>query len=91
MVQFVGREAKYRWVILLGLAGVALSPVRVCQDRPCWGQLLSLVPNVLTSEEFGNGCRSRVRFVSRAVLDNAGSPAEGVSGSGVGSDCAIWD
>lgn len=91
MVQFVGREAKYRWVILPGLAGVACHH-SVCQDRLCWGQLLSLFypgSNAL-AEERGSGQHRRypggvssllslscVRPVSGAALDNPGSPAEG--------------
>lgn len=39
MVQFVGREAKYRWVTLLRMGRSALSLLRVCRDRPAWGQL----------------------------------------------------
>lgn len=39
MVQFVGREAKYRWVMLLRMGRRALSLLRVCQDRPDWDQL----------------------------------------------------
>lgn len=59
MVQFVGREAKYRWVILGDRRGVI--PIHSLQGQAVLGQSLPLFcpsSNVLASEEHGGGSHS---------------------------------
>lgn len=94
MVQFVGREAKYRWVILLRVGGSGPITIQSLSGRAMLGQSLPLFcpsSNVMASEECGGGFHgpspgafSLLYLLTGATLDKPRFPAEGVSGMGVG-------
>lgn len=99
MVQFVGREAKYRWVILLGTDGRGLVTFQSLPGQAVLGQSLPLFcpsSNVLTSGEHGGFHRLCPGAFSlslvRAAQDEPGCPAVGwIWNADSRADSATWD
>uniref|UniRef100_A0A4X1STC2 Mitochondrial carrier homolog 1 n=1 Tax=Sus scrofa TaxID=9823 RepID=A0A4X1STC2_PIG len=81
MVQFVGREAKYRWVILL-----QIGPQEMIPSCPCSSLLTlffsGLIPHLLGDVVFLWGCNLLAHFINAYLVDDSVSDTPG----GLGND-----